>query len=178
MQTAAPWLVLLAFCALTWWVTPRRVVAAQFFDGRQNDGRPPGVLMVAISAAVTWVFAKPIANASDLAYAYGLTGGIGYTVCYPSFVVAGFAIYLLRTRGEYRSLPHFLVSKYGFSAVKLFMLLVLAVLFPGLKAKGLPEVSQATRDGGLTFCLLASVLSGSFIFLFSLIGLYSLSFAR
>jgi len=277
LQTAAPWLVLLAFCALTWWVTPRRVAAAQFFDGRQDDGRPPGVVMVAMSAAVTWVFAKSIANASDLAYGYGLTGGIGYTVYYLSFVVAGFAIYLLRTRGGYSSLPHFLISKYGATAAKLFMLLVLfrlanemwsnskvmslyfgpegsspywlavvlvtaftvayawrggmraslttdrihivlafvllalvlAVLFPGLEAKGLPEVSQATRDGGLTFCLLAlvqvfsypfhdpvltdrgflnrprqalksfllaSVLSGSFIFLFSLIGLYGLSF--
>ncbi len=277
MQTAAPWLVLLAFCGLTWLVTPRRVAAAQFFDGRQNDGRPPGVWMVAMSAAVTWVFAKSIANASDLAYGYGLTGGIGYTVYYLSFVVAGLAIYLLRTRGGYRSLPHFLVSKYGVAAAKLFMLLVLfrlaneiwsntkvmslyfgpegsspywlavvlvtaftvayawrggmraslttdrvhivlafvllalvlAVLFPGLEAKGLPTVSQATQDGGLTFCLLAlvqvfsypfhdpvltdrgflnrprqalqsfllaSVLSGGFIFLFSLIGLYGLSF--
>ena len=277
MQTVAPWLVLLAFCALTWWVTPRRVAAAQFFDGRQDDGQAPGVWMVAMSAAVTWVFAKSIANASDLAYGYGVAGGLGYTVYYLSFVVAGFAIYLLRTRGGYRSLPHFLVSRYGVAAAKVFMLLVmfrlanemwsntkvmslyfgpegsnphwaavilvtaftvayawrggmraslttdrvhiilafvllaivLAVLLPGLEAKGLPTVSEATRDGGLTFCLLAlvqvfsypfhdpvltdrgflnqpkqalksfllaSMLSGSFIFLFSLIGLYGLSF--
>jgi Na+/proline symporter len=232
--------------------------------------------MVAMSAAITWVFAKSIANASDLAYSYGLAGGAGYTVYYLSFVVAGVAIYLLRTRGGYRSLPHFLVSKYGVAAGKVFMLLilfrltneiwsntkvmslyfgpegsnlywlavvlitgftvayawrggmraslttdrihiylaffllalVLAVLFPGLEAKGLPQVSQATHDSGLTFCLLAliqifsypfhdpvltdrgflnqprqalrsfllaSVLSGTFIFLFSLIGLYGLS---
>ncbi len=104
LQTAAPWLVLLEFCALIWWVTPWRVAATQFFDGRQNDGRPPGVWMVAMSAAVTWVFAKSIANASDLAYGYGLTGGLGYPVYYLSFVVAGAAIYLLRTRGGYRSL--------------------------------------------------------------------------
>ena len=230
-----------------------------------------------MSAAVTWVFAKSIANASDLAYGYGLSGGLGYTVYYLSFVVAGLAIYLLRTRGGYRSLPHFLVSKYGVVAAKLFMALVmfrlaneiwsntkvislyfgpegttpywlavvsvtaftvayawrggmraslttdrihivlaflllalvLAVLFPGLETKGLPVVSDATRASGLTFCLLAlvqvfsypfhdpvltdrgflnrpgqalrsfllaSVLSGSFIFLFSLIGLYGLSF--
>ena len=48
MQAIAPWLVLLAFSALTWWVTPRRVNAAQFFDGRTDSGRPPGVLMVAM----------------------------------------------------------------------------------------------------------------------------------
>jgi SSS family solute:Na+ symporter len=277
MQTAGPWLVLAAFSTLTWWATPRRVNAAQFFDGRRDGGQPPGVLMVAMSAAITWVFAKSIANASDLAYGYGLTGGIGYTLYYLSFVVAGVAIYLLRSRGGYVSLPHFLVSKYGARAAKLFMVLVtfrlvneiwsntkvmslyfglegsgsywaavvlitgftvayawrggmraslttdrihiflafvllalvLAVLFPGLEAKGIPTVAQATRDSGITFCLLAvvqvfsypfhdpvltdrgflnrpsqalrsfllaAVLSGTFIFLFSLIGLYGLAF--
>jgi solute:Na+ symporter, SSS family len=80
--------------------------------------------MVAMSAAITWIFAKSIANASDLAFSYGLSGGIGYTIYYLSFVVAGVAIYMLRTRGGYRSLPHFLVSKYGVQAVKLFMILV------------------------------------------------------
>jgi hypothetical protein len=38
--------------------------------------------------------------------------------------LAGDAIYLLRTRGGYLSLPHFLVSKYGAGAAKLFMILV------------------------------------------------------
>ncbi len=277
MQQIAPWLVLLAFSALTWWATPRRVNAAQFFDGRRDSGHPPGVWMVAMSAAITWVFAKSIANASDLAYGYGITGGIGYTLYYLSFVVAGVTIYLLRTRGGYRSLPQFLVSKYGAGAAKLFMALVtfrllneiwsntkvislyfgaegsgaywiavalttaftvayawrggmraslttdrihiflafillalvLTVLFPGLQSKGIPSVPQATRDAGITFCLLAlvqifsypfhdpvltdrgflnkpgqalrsfllaAVLSGGFIFLFSIIGLYGLAF--
>jgi len=35
--------------------------------------------------------------------------------------------------------------------------LVLTVLFPGLEAKGIPTVSQATHDSGITFCLLAVV---------------------
>jgi SSS family solute:Na+ symporter len=277
LQQIGPWLVLLAFSALTWWATPRRVDSAQFFDGRRNDGHPPGVWMVAMSAAVTWVFAKSIANASDLAYGYGVTGGIGYTLYYLSFVVAGVTIYLLRTQGGYRSLTHFLVSKYGGAAAKLFMILVafrlvneiwsntkvmslyfgpegsgsywsavvlvtaftvayawrggmraslttdrihiflafvllalvLTMLFPGLQAKGIPTVALATRDGGITFCLLAlvqifsypfhdpvltdrgflnrptqalrsfllaAVLSGGFILLFSIIGLYGLAF--
>jgi SSS family solute:Na+ symporter len=273
----APWIVLAAFCALTWWVTPCEVSAAQFFDGRTAAGRPPGVWMVAMSAAITWVFAKSIANASDLAYGYGLSGGVGYALYYLSFVVAGVAICLIRSRGQYRSLSHLLAQKYGAGCAKLFMLLVLfrllnevwsntkvmslyfgpegsapywlavvlvtlftvayawrggmraslttdrmhivlafallavvlGVLFPGLHAHGLPAVPAATRDGGITFCLLAlvqvlsypfhdpvltdrgflnrpgqalrafllaAVLSGSFIFLFSLIGLYGLSF--
>ena len=277
MQAFTPWLVLLLFCAVTWWVTPRRVTSAQFFDGRRDNGRPPGVWMVAMSAAITWVFAKSIANASDLAFGYGLSGGIGYALYYLSFVVAGVAIYFLRRRGGYRSLPHFLVDRYGVLAAKLFMLLVLfrlaneiwsntkvmslyfgaegsapywiavvlvtgftiayawrggmraslttdrihiflaflllalvlAFLLPDLQAHGVPAVSTATRDGGITFCflalvqvfsypfhdpvltdrgflnrpgqslrafLLAAVMSGSFIFLFSLVGLYGLAF--
>jgi hypothetical protein len=31
---------------LAWWATPRRLDADQFFDGRQEDGHPPGVLPV------------------------------------------------------------------------------------------------------------------------------------
>lgn len=277
MQIIGSWLVLAVFCAITWWVTPRRVGAAQFFNGERDNARPPGVWMVAMSAAITWVFAKSIANASDLAYTYGISGGIGYTLYYLSFVIAGITIYLLRTRGGYRSLPHFLVHKYGATAAKLFLLLVifrlineiwsntkvmslyfgtegsqqywlavslitaftvayawrggmraslttdrihiflafillavaLAVIYPGLVEKGLPSVPQATQAGGITFCflalvqvlsypfhdpvltdrgflnapkqalrsfLIAGVLSGSFIFLFSFIGLYGLAF--
>ena len=46
-----------------------------------------------MSAAITWIFAKSIANASDLSFAFGVTGGIGYTIYYLSFVIAGVAIY-------------------------------------------------------------------------------------
>jgi solute:Na+ symporter, SSS family len=272
-----PWAVLLTFCVLTWWATPRRVNSSQFFDGRADSGRTPSVWLVGMSAAITWVFAKSISNASSLAGSYGLTGGVGYTVYYFSFVVAGVTIYFLRTRGGFRSLPHFLISKYGLTCARMFMLviafrlfnevwsntkvmslyfgtegsphywaaailitaftvayawrggmratlttdrihiflafvllgLVLAVPFPPLLSHGLPEVPAATRDAGLTFCLLAfvqifsypfhdpvmtdrgflnpprqalksfllaAVLSGSFIFLFSFIGLHGLAF--
>ncbi len=277
LQSVAPWLVLALFCAVTWGVTPRRVTAAQFFDGRRPDSRAPGVLMVAMSAAITWVFAKSIANASALAYAYGLVGGIGYTIYYLSFGVAGVTIWAIRRRWHYRSLSHLLVDRYGALCSRLFLILVafrllnevwsntkvislyfggegsgaywaaavlvtaftvayawrggmraslttdrvhivlafgllavvLALLLPGLQAHGLPDVPQATESAGITFCLLAFVqifsypfhdpvltdrgflnaprkalqafllaglLSGSFIFLFSLIGLYGRAF--
>ncbi len=120
----APWLVFALFCAVTWWVTPRRVSAPQFFDGRRDDDRAPGVLMVAMSAAITWVFAKSIANAAALAYGYGLAGGIGYTIYYLSFFVAGVAIWQIRRRWHYRSLSHLLVDRYGVGVRRLFLLLV------------------------------------------------------
>lgn len=273
MQSAAPWIVLAAYCLVTWWVTPRKVEAGQFFNGRSNAGADPGIWLVATSAAVTWIFAKSITNASDLSFAFGITGGIGYTIYYLSFIVAGVAIYFLRTRGGYRSLPHMLVEKYGSLCARLFLItigfrllnevwsntkvmslyfgpegsasywaaailitlftlsyawtggmraslltdrlqtvvifallgVVLAILLPGLESKGIPAVDDAARNAGLTFCALAAVqilsypfhdpvltdrgfiseprnmlksfiiagvLSGGFIFLFSIIGLY------
>jgi Na+/proline symporter len=276
-EHVAPWIILAVYCAVTWWATPRRVNSPQFFDGRAADGAAPSVWLVAMSAAVTWIFAKSIANAADLSYAFGLTGGIGYTIYYLSFAVAGVAIYLIRTRGGHKSLSTFLVFKYGPFCAKVFLLtiafrlfnevwsntkvmslyfgsegsnsywiatilitlftvayawtggmraslltdriqtivifillgIVLAVLFPGLESKGLPIVDAATTGAGLTFCglalvqilsypfhdpvltdraflnaprdmlksfFLAAVLSGGFIFLFSLIGLYGKAF--
>jgi SSS family solute:Na+ symporter len=241
----APWVVFALFCAVTWGVTPRRVSAQQFFDGRRDDDRAPGVLMVAMSAAITWVFAKSIANASALAYGYGLAGGIGYTVYYLSFFVAGVTIWQIRRNWHYRSLSHLLVDRYGPLCARLFLLLIafrlmnevwsntkvialyfgtegsapywwaavlataLALVLPPLSGHGLPAVPKATEDAGVTFCLLAfvqifsypfhdpvltdrgflnkpdqalrafllaGVLSGSFIFLFSLIGLYGRAF--
>ena len=273
MESAAPWIVLAAYCLVTWWVTPRKVEAGQFFDGRSNTGASPGIWLVAMSAAITWIFAKSIANASDLSFAFGVTGGIGYTIYYLSFVVAGVTIYFLRTRGGYRSLPHMLIEKYGNICAKLFLItigfrllnevwsntkvmslyfgpegsgsywtaavlitlftlsyawsggmraslltdrlqtfvvfgllgVVLAILLPGLESKGISAVDDATQSAGLTFCALAAVqilsypfhdpvltdrsfiseprdmlksfiiagvLSGSFIFLFSIVGLY------
>ena len=65
-EAIAPWAVLAAYCAVTWWATPRRVNSPQFFDGRTAEGAPPSVWLVAMSAAITWVFAKSIANAADL----------------------------------------------------------------------------------------------------------------
>ncbi len=273
----APWIVLALFCAVTWAVTPRQVTAPQFFDGRNSRNAAPGVLMVAMSAAITWVFAKSIANASALAYGYGLAGGIGYTVYYLSFAVAGVAIWAVRRRWHYRSLSHLLLDRYGPACARLFLLLVafrlfnevwsntkvislyfgaegaapywwaavlvtlftvayawrggmraslttdrihivlafallalvLALLLPPLASHGLAPVPRATQDAGITFCLLAGVqvfsypfhdpvltdrgflnapgqalrafllaglLSGGFIFLFSLIGLYGRAF--
>jgi SSS family solute:Na+ symporter len=128
-DTFAPWLILAAYCAVTWWATPRRVNSPQFFDGRAADGAPPSVWLVAMSAAITWVFAKSIANAADLSFAFGITGGIGYTIYYLSFAVAGVAIYLIRTRGGYGSLPEFLVARYGAFCAKVFLLTIAFRLF-------------------------------------------------
>lgn len=129
MQAYTPWIILGLYCVLTWWVTPRGISAPQFFNGHNEAGTQPGIWLVALSAAITWIFAKSIANSASLANAYGVVGSLGYTIYYLSFVVAGIAIYFLRTRGGVRSLPEFLVDKYGALCAKLFLLTIAFRLF-------------------------------------------------
>lgn len=274
VDSAAPWLILAVYAAVTWWATPRRTSSAQFFDGRSDSGAHPGLILVALSAAVTWIFAKSITNAADLAYSFGIAGSVGYTIYYVSFFVAGIAIYFIRSKGGYASLAEFLTAKYGALCARLFLLtiafrlfnevwsntkvmslyfgaegsggywiaailitlfttayawtgglraslltdriqillafvllgIVLSVLFPDLAVHGVPNVEPGIHQAGLTFCLLAlvqvlsypfhdpvmtdrgfvnppaqmlksfivaGILSGGFIFLFSFVGLYA-----
>jgi hypothetical protein len=66
MESIGPWAILAAYAAVTWWVTPRRVSAPQFFDGRTDRGAHAGILLVAFSAARTWIVAMSVAKAADL----------------------------------------------------------------------------------------------------------------
>jgi hypothetical protein len=125
----AQWGVLLGYCALTVAFNPRGVTATQFFRGQSRTGAAPSVWLVAASAAISWIFAKSIANAADLGQAFGIVGGLGYAIYYLSFGVAAATIYLIRTRGGYVSLSAFLVGKYGAVCARLFLLTISIRLF-------------------------------------------------
>lgn len=124
-----PWIVLLGYGLLVYLIAPGRVSPRQFFEGQADDGRAPGLWLLVASAAISWIFAKSIANAAGLAAAFGLAGGIGYAAYYLSFMIAGVAIYLLRTRGGHASLAGFLTSKYGPVCARLFLLAIAVRLF-------------------------------------------------
>lgn len=220
-----PWAVLAGYCLVVLRMTPRAVSPAQFFGGTDAGGKAPGLWLLVASAAITWIFAKSIANAADLAGAFGIWGGIGYAIYYLSFVVAGVAIYLIRVKGGHGSLAGFLTAKYGGTCARLFLIAVairlfnevwsntkvaalyfgaegsgaywtgvalvtaftvyyswrgglrsslltdgaqmilaavllvavLAVVWPGLWSRGLPDVPESAKLAGLTFCGLALV---------------------
>lgn len=257
--------------------TPHQVSASAFFEGDSADHQEPGLWILVASAAISWIFAKSIDNAASLAYAFGVTGGLGYAIYYLSFVTAAVVIYGLRTRGGFRSLPEFLTLRYGPLCARLFLIaiairllnevwsntkvfslyfgtegsssywlaaivvtaftvyysllgglrsslltdvaqmvlaavllvVILVILGPGLVQQGLPAVDTDTQAAGLTFCglalvqifsypfhdpvltdrgfitnpktmvrgfILAGVISGGFIFLFSIVGLYARRF--
>ncbi len=274
------WALLTGYGLLIYWIvqktTPTKVSASEFFEGQSRQGQAPGLWLLVSSAAISWIFAKSVENAASLSNAFGITGGIGYAIYYLSFVTAAIALYYIRTRGGYRSIPEFLVSKYGKVCARLFLLaiairllnevwsntkvfslyfgaegsagywlavllvtaftvyysligglrsslltdsaqmllaavllvVVLVALGPGLANNGLPVVDADTSLAGLTFCglaavqifsypfhdpvmtdrafitspqvmvkgfILAGLVSGSFILLFSIVGLYALA---
>ena len=281
MISALTWTLLFGYGLFIYRVvqktTPERVSATAFFQGESAQGRSPGLWLLVASAAISWIFAKSIDNAASLAYAFGIAGGIGYAIYYLSFITAAIAIYFIRVRGRFQSLPDFLVHKYGSLCAKLFLMaiairlfnevwsntkvfslyfgaegsigywiaailvtaftvyysllgglrsslltdgvqmllaavllvIILAVLSPGLFSQGFPVVEPDTQMAGLTFCglafvqifsypfhdpvltdrafitspktmvrgfVLAGLLSGGFILLFSTVGLYALRF--
>ncbi len=125
----APWAVLVIYCAIVWMFSPRAVSAAQFFRGGGFRPGAPALWVLVFSAAITWVFAKSIANAAALGYAFGWIGGVGYAAYYLSFLVAGVTIYFLRTRGGYQSLASFLIDRYGALCARLFLIAIGIRLF-------------------------------------------------
>lgn len=125
----APWLVLAAYALLIWIMTPRAISAAQFFGGGSRRGVPPGAWLLGASAAMSWVMAKSVYNAMSLSASFGVIGGIAYGSYWLSFIVVGIAVYFMRTRGGYTSLPQFLRHKYGATAAKMFMVVIAIRLF-------------------------------------------------
>ncbi len=109
------------YMAVVWWAAPRRVTRAQFFSGAAASGREPALWLLAASAAISWIFAKSIVNSASLTHAFGIWGGFGYSVYYLSFIVVAAAVYCLRVRGGYHSLPDFLIRRYGAVCMKLFL---------------------------------------------------------
>ncbi len=134
---------MLAYGLFVWRLAPRKASPEGFFGGGSDSGRAPGLWLLVASAAVSWIFAKSIANAAGLAQAFGLSGSLGYAFYYLSFLTAGIAIYLIRTKGGDRSLPAFLVRKYGSFCAKLFVLAIAIRLFN--------EVWSNTKVTGLYF---------------------------
>ncbi len=124
----AQWLLVVgSSLALLWWV-PRARTAEAFYEGRQRD-QQPGFWLLLASLVISWLFAKSLTNAANLGLSYGLVGGVAYATYYLSFAVAGYVIYQLRSRGGFRSIHEFLVTKHGRSAVGIFSVLIAFRLF-------------------------------------------------
>lgn len=109
-------------------MAPFARTAAEFFGGARRDQRP-GLLALISSLVISWLFAKSITNAANLGLAFGVVGGVAYAAYYLSFAVAGKVIHDMRTKGGFRSIHHFLSSRYGRGAMLVFTVLICFRLF-------------------------------------------------
>ena len=124
-----PWIVLTIYIVIVFRIAPRSTRPSQFFGGDSEAGIPPGVFLLGVSAAMSWVMAKSVDNTMNLTAAFGLWGGIGYATYWAGFVVAGVAVYFLRVKGGFGSLAEFLTSKYGGTAAKAFLVVIAIRVF-------------------------------------------------
>ncbi|WP_246143967.1 sodium:solute symporter family transporter [Neolewinella aurantiaca] len=109
-------------------VAPFARTTAQFFGGAKKD-RAPSTIALISSLVISWLFAKSITNGANLGLAFGLVGGVAYAAYYFGFAVAGWVIYRMRTKGGFRSIHHFLETRFGKSAMVVFSLLICFRLF-------------------------------------------------
>ncbi|NJB37093.1 sodium:solute symporter [Croceivirga sp. JEA036] len=100
----------------------------QFFKAQVNN-KAPNTFMLMGSLVISWIFAKSITNAANLGLAYGLVGGVAYAAYYLSFIVAGYVIYQMRTKGGFTSIHQFLTNRFGKGAMFLFSVLIAIRLF-------------------------------------------------
>ncbi len=126
--TLLQWALVMASSITLYIVSPLARTAPEFFKGARKE-RTPNTVFLTSSLVISWLFAKSITNAANLGHSYGLVGGVAYAGYYLSFLVAGFVIVSMRNKGGYRSIHHFLESKFGASAVVVFTFLIIIRLY-------------------------------------------------
>jgi Na+/proline symporter len=123
------WFVLAGYAVLVYLCVPKEVSPSQFYEGRSKDGVAPSFWTLVASLTISWIFAKSIANAANMSQEFGAWGGLGYAIYYLSFITAGIAIYLIRTRTGASSISAFLSSRYNGFCARLFLLAISVRLF-------------------------------------------------
>ena len=109
-------------------MAPIAKTTRDFFYGSKNDKQPNAILLTS-SLVISWIFAKSITNVANLGLSFGIVGVVSYATYYLSFLVAGFVIYKMRLNGSFKSIHHFIGSKYGKGALYLFSILIAFRLF-------------------------------------------------
>lgn len=129
MSSWIPWALLLVYGVLFVAVSPRSRDASGFYRGRDERGRSPSRGVLFASVFISWIFAKSVTNAANLAAAYGLPGAVAYGTWWLSIPVAGAVIVALRSRFGARSLPSWVAGQYGRGAAGAFLLALLLRLY-------------------------------------------------
>ncbi len=122
------WMLIIVSSLILFLLSPYAKNTDQFFKATHNK-KAPSALWLTGSLIISWIFAKSITNAANLGLDFGIVGGVAYAGYYLSFAVAGILIYQLRVKGGFKSIHHFLTSKFGKGAMALFSILIAIRLF-------------------------------------------------
>lgn len=122
------WFVVIVSSLILFFLSPLAKTTDQFFKAVHKQ-KSPNTFVLTGSLIISWIFAKSITNAANLGLEFGFVGGVAYAAYYLSFAVAGIIIYQLRTKGKFKSIHHFLTSKFGKKAVTVFSILIAIRLF-------------------------------------------------
>lgn len=122
------WLLVISSSLILFFLSPLAKTTDQFFKA-VHQKKAPNTLVLTGSLIISWIFAKSITNAANLGLSFGIVGGVAYAGYYLSFAVAGVIIYQLRTKGNFKSIHHFLTTKFGKNAMAIFSILIAFRLF-------------------------------------------------
>ncbi len=155
-----PWVILAGYGIAVLLSTPRRAGPTGFFGGRSREGDIPGIVLLGASAAISWVMAKSVNNAMNLAADFGWIGGVAYGAYWLAFIVVGIAVYFMRTRGGFTSLSAFLKTKYGARAARLFLLVIAIRLINEVWSNTKIAALYFGAEGSSGYWIAAGVLTG------------------
>ncbi|MFC5285113.1 hypothetical protein [Pedobacter alpinus] len=122
------WGFILLSSILIFTLAPIAKTTHDFFYG-SKDNKQPNAILLTSSLVISWIFAKSITNVANLGLSFGFVGVVSYAVYYLSFLVAGLVIYKMRLNGGFKSIHHFIGSKYGKGALYIFSILIAFRLF-------------------------------------------------
>ena len=123
------WGFLLVYGVTMYLLSPKSRNAASFYQGKDDQGNSVGQWSLTASIFISWIFAKSVTNAANLGADYGVVGGLAYASYWLSIPVAGYVIYLIRSRTGARSLQEFLTSRFGRFASLAFAAAILIRLY-------------------------------------------------
>ena len=105
------WILIISSSVILYFLSPLAKTTDEFFKAVHKK-KAPNTLVLTGSLIISWIFAKSITNAANLGLSFGIVGGVAYAGYYLSFAVAGIIIYQLRTKGNFKSIHHFLTTKF------------------------------------------------------------------
>lgn len=123
------WGFLLVYGVTMYVLSPKSHNSESFYKGADEQGNPVGQWPLTASIFISWIFAKSVTNAANLGADYGVVGGLAYASYWLSIPVAGYVIYLIRSRTGARSIQEFLTSRFGRFAALAFAAAILIRLY-------------------------------------------------